>query len=114
MSYCGKCGASMIEGSRVCLSCVKGTDYGGYPLSNFTAKSFRVLFEVILWLILIGGFVAFVIFAYAAENFLWTISIGIGIFVTFILIGGLVSLLIKLVNNSEEIKKQLKDMQKQP
>jgi len=89
----------------------------GYPLSNLTAKLFGVLFEIILWIILIGGIVGGGILGYSFTPprddpggyvFLGIILGAIVAFVTIIVTGGLVSLFIKLVNNTEEIKKKIK------
>ena len=128
---CINCGTANDDGAVFCSNCGKspnavvrnhqsgGSGSGGYPLSNFTAKSFSVLFEIVLWVILIGGFIGGGILADAIARtdggvFLGIIIGGLVGFITIILTGGLVSMFIKLVNNSDEIKKQLKDMQKQP
>ena len=134
---CINCGTTNDDGAVFCLNCGKycgkplnevvgnqqsssignqksGSSGGGYPLSNLTAKLFSVLFEVILWIILVGGFVVGGILADDFGSPILFILGGIAGFVIIILTGGLVSLFIKLVNNSEEVKKQLRDMQKQP
>jgi len=126
--FCGNCGSVFEDGVEFCPNCGKSTkedfvatnqqnQVNGYPLSNFTAKAFSVLFEVILWVILIGGFVVGGILGYTLTPrfsepggyiFGGIIIGGIAAFIIIILTGGLVSLFIKFVNNSEEIKKQLK------
>ena len=127
---CVNCGTANDDRAVFCSNCGKSPNAvirnqqsgssNGYPLSNFTAKSFSVLFEIILWIILIGGFIGGGILGNLLSGwgndftFLGVILGGIAGFITIILAGGLVSLFIKLVNNSEEVKKQLKDMQKQP
>jgi uncharacterized membrane protein len=88
--------------------------YNGYPLSNLTAKLFSIFFEIILWIILIGGVVGGGIlgktFAPRSNSggyiFVGIILGGITAFIIIILTGGLVSLFIKLVNNTEEINKK--------
>ena len=118
---CINCGTANDDGAVFCSNCGKspnevvrnqqsGRGSSSYPLSNFTAKLFSGLFEIILWIILVGGFVVGGYF----EGFRGAVLGGIAGFLIIILTGGLVSLFIKLVNNSEEVKKQLKDMQKQP
>lgn len=126
--YCANCGAENDDGSVFCSKCGKPTtgdatnvanqqnQRSGYPLSNLTAKLFSVLFEIILWLILIGGIIGGGVLgnilaphSFRGDSsggyiFIGIILGGIAALVTIILTGGLVSLFIKLVNNSEEIK----------
>ena len=128
---CINCGTANEDGAALCSNCGEspydvvenqesGSSDGCYPLSNLTAKLFSVLFEIILWIVLIGGFIGGGILGNTLSGrgnehtFSGVILGGIVGFVTIILAGGLVSLFIKLVNNSEEVKKQLKDMQRQP
>jgi len=127
--YCANCGAENDDGAAFCSKCGKSPTgdtsnavnqqnrQGGLPLSNFTAKMFSILFEIILWLMLIGGVVGGGILGkmfapYRRDSggyvFGGIILGGIGALIMIILTGGLVSLFIKLVNNSEEIKKKLK------
>ena len=120
--FCGNCGKDVENGVEFCPNCgksIKGdtfivspeTQGSGYPLSNLTAKLFSGLFEIILWIILIAGFVGGGILGlevYGIVGFLIGIIIGgIASFVVIVLTGGLVSLFIKLVNNSNEIVKKL-------
>ena len=124
---CGKCGTNFEDDAEFCPNCGKSTkeDFvvvnqknqgNGYPLSNFTANAFSVLFEIILWLIFIGGFIGGGILGNTLAG--WSgdkgsyifggiLLGGITSFIITILIGGLVSLFIKLVKNSEEIKNKL-------
>ena len=117
--FCVNCGKENDDGVVFCSSCGKPpkgvavSQRNTYPLTNFTAKSFNVLFEVILWVILIGGVVVGGIIGYQASfllradlTFLGILIGGAASFVQVILLGGLVSLFIKLVNNSDEIKKK--------
>jgi hypothetical protein len=116
---CVNCGTENDDGVAFCSNCGKSPNavalkvvnqQNSYPLSNLTANLFRVLFEIILWIILIGGFVGGGILFYNINSDwkFWGIVLG-GIisFVIIILTGGLVSLFIKLVNNTEEIKKKI-------
>jgi len=83
-----------------------GTDY---PLSNLTAKLFSVLFEIILWIILIGGIIGGGILGGAMGDFggvlVGIILGGIASFIIIIFTGGFISLFIKLVNNTDEIRR---------
>ena len=130
--FCANCGTENDDGAAFCSKCGKSPAGGtatvnqkerqsGYPLSNLTAKLFGVLFEIILWIILLGGIVGggilgkiFAPSSYYRDDssagyiFGGIILGGIAGFITIILTGGLVSLFIKLVNNSEDIKKKLK------
>lgn len=120
--FCGKCGSNVEEGVVFCPNCGKSAkgdvavnQQNTYPLTNFTAKSFNVLFEVILWAILIGGTILGGILGNQISKlfredftFLGIIIGGIASFIQIILIGGLVSLFIKLVNNTDEIRKKSK------
>jgi len=127
--YCANCGTENDDGAKFCSKCGKSptgenvnvenrqNNQSGYPLSNLTAKMFGVLFEIILWIMLIGGIIGGGIIGnifapYRRSSggyiFLGIILGGIIAFVTIILTGGLVSLFIKLVNNTEEIKKKTK------
>jgi len=123
--YCANCGAENDDGVAFCSKCGKSptgdtiivNQHSGYFLSNLTAKLFSLLFEINLWITLIGGFVVGGILgktlaSYSYDNadyiFIGTILGGIAGFITIIFEGGLVSLFIKLVNNTDEIKKKLK------
>jgi hypothetical protein len=109
VTFCSKCGKSPTG-----VNTNQQSQNNGYPLSNLTAKLFSVLFEIILWIILIGGFIGGGILGKTLSGwssdytFLGIILGGIAGFIIIILTGGLVSLFIKLVNNSEEIKSKLK------
>jgi len=129
--FCANCGKENDDGVVFCAHCGKSTkgdavvinqqkNQNGYPLSNLTAKLFSILFEIILWIILIGGIVGGGILGkmlapssyYRDDNsggyiFAGIILGGIVAFITIILTGGLVSLFIKLVNNTDEIKKKI-------
>ena len=126
--FCANCGEENDDGVIFCVKCGKSptgedvvvnqqSQQNGYPLSNLTAKLFSVLFEIILWIILIGGIVGGGILgkAFAQNNrsdsggyILGGIIVGgITAFITIILSGGLVSLFIKLVNNTDEIKRKI-------
>ena len=115
---CSKCGSNVEDGAVFCPTCgklIKGDTVGvnqqnGYPLSNFTAKLFTLYFEIVLWVILLVGIIAGgIIGSLFHSTFLGIIIGGAASFIQIILIGGLVSLFIKLVNNSEEIKKKIKE-----
>lgn len=119
--FCGKCGSNIADGIDFCPNCGKSAkgdvavnQQNTYPLTNFTAKSFSVLFEIVLWIILIGGFIVGGILGNAFSGWgrnytlLGIILGGIAAFVTIILTGGLVSLFLKLVNNTDEIRKKSK------
>jgi len=122
--FCPNCGSNIEDNVAFCPNCGKSTkrndvnanqqnQWGGYPLSNFTAKAFGILFEIILWIILVGGFISGGIIGNTFSSswhdytFLGVIVGGISGLISVILTGGLVSLFIKLVNNSEEIKKKI-------
>jgi hypothetical protein len=119
--YCGNCGTEIDENVEFCPKCGKtkkdeievnkqNIRYG-FPLSNLTANLFSILFEVILWIILIGGFIGGAILFYNIDKNMAAVGLilgGIISFIFIILIGGLVSLFIKIVNNTEEIKSKLK------
>ena len=124
--FCGKCGSEIQDGLEICSKCGKSpTDAvvvkqknheNGYPLSNLTAKLFSILFEIILWIILVGGIIGGGILGktftpYRSDSggyiFGGIILGGIAALIIIILTGGLVSLFIKLVNNTEEIKKKI-------
>jgi len=127
--YCANCGAENDDGVAFCSKCGKSptedtiivNQHSGYFLSNLTAKLFSLLFEISLWITLFGGFIGGGILGkflaphsyYRNDNsggyiFAGIILGGIAGFITIILTGGLVSLFIKLVNNTDEIKKKLK------
>jgi len=118
--FCANCGLNVADDVVLCPKCgrsAKGDDVvvatrnqqSGYPLSNLTASAFRVLFEIILWFILIGGFIFGGIIGYQNGNaFMGIIGGGVLAFIIIIITGGLVSLLIKLVDNAEDIKRKLK------
>jgi len=124
--YCANCGAENDDGVAFCSKCGKSpigdttivNQQSGYFLSNLTAKLFSLLFEINLWITLIGGIVVGGILgktlsphSYRGDNFGYIfagiILGGIAGFITVIFEGGLVSLFIKLVNNTDEIKKRL-------
>jgi hypothetical protein len=124
--FCGTCGKYVDDGVEICPNCGKSTkgiaqqhQQVGYPLSNLTAKLFGVLFEISLWFILVAGVITGGVSGamsqrYSGDSsaqivfFLGGTLLGaIAAFMTIILIGGLVSLFIKLVNNTEEIKNKL-------
>ena len=121
--FCCHCGTENDDSAAFCSNCGKspkgtgiaGNQQSGYPLSNLTAKLFGVLFEIILWIILIGGVVGGGILGNILTPrrgnpgsfiFMGIIIGGIASFIIIILTGGLVSLFIKLVNNTEELKKK--------
>ena len=121
---CRNCGTANDDGAVFCSNCGKSPNAvvrnqpigssDGYPLSNLTAKMFPVLFEIILWIILIGGFIGGSILGSAlSHTFSGMILGGIVGFIIVILAGGRVSQNTNLVNNSEEIKRQLREMQRQ-
>jgi len=120
--FCANCGTENDDGVVFCSNCGKSpkgvivnkqNQGSGYPLTNFTAKSFSILFEIILWIILIGGFIGGGVLGNALSGwgsdytFFGIILGGITAFITIILTGGLVSMFIKLVNYIEEIKKKI-------
>ena len=131
--FCAYCGTHNEVGVGFCSSCGKpptGTVIvnqqrrkRGYPLSNMTAKLFSLLFEIVLWAIMISGVVGGgVIGGFLGDNFnpylapfrrnpsyifVGVILGGIIAFIMIVLIGGLVSLFIKLVNNTDEIRKKI-------
>ena len=110
--FCGNCGSEIQESLGICSQCGKSSKGDNtYPLTNFTAKSFNVLFEVTLWVILIGGIVIGGTIGSQIGRlirqdltFLGIIIGGTVSFIQIVLIGGLVSLFIKLVNNTNEIR----------
>ena len=112
--FCGNCGTNVLDNAVLCPNCGKSTrgnnianNNNGFILTNLTAKLFNILFEIILWIILISGFVIGGVRLYninANLTFLGIIIGGITSFISIILMGGLVSLFIKLVNNSNELK----------
>lgn len=120
--FCVNCGTENDDGVVFCSNCGKSpkevvvnqqNQSSGYPLTKFLAKSYSVLFEIILWIILIGGIIVGGIIGnqigqliQSDLTFLGIIIGGTVSFIHIVLIGGLVSLFIKLVNNSEEIKKK--------
>jgi len=122
--FCGKCGAEIADGLEVCPKCGKSLKAaeavaagnqagqgGGFPLTNLTAKLFGVFFEITLWGLLMGGLVLGGVLGYAffSEFNLAMVFLG-GLLAFFIIIstGGLVSLILKIVSNTEEIKRKLK------
>ena len=115
--FCGNCGSNIDDNSIICPKCGKSSkgDYivdnqqYNYPLTNFTSKSFRLLFEIILWIILLGSIIVGSAIGgtlnYAFAGFIVGGIIGL---ISIVLIGGLVSLFIKIVNNTDEIKRKIK------
>ena len=56
VTYCQNCGKSPTEVPGLKQPKQQNQETG-YPLSNLTAKLFSVLFKIVLWIILIGGFI---------------------------------------------------------
>ena len=122
--YCANCGSNVADDVIFCPDCGKSAkgdnvtaskqiQHSSYPLTNLTAKLFSVLFETILWIILIGGIIGGGIVGYGVAYDGGGAFVGmlVGFIVSFIFIimtGGLVSLFIKIVNNTEEMKIKLK------
>ena len=60
--FCVNCGSNVADDVVLCPRCgksAKGDDVvvatrSSLPLSNFTARAFRIFFEIILWFILIS------------------------------------------------------------
>jgi len=119
--FCANCGTKNDDDVVYCSNCgksPKGDTFASnqqstFPLTNFTARAFKIWFEIILWINLVGGIIGGGIAGKQIGEliqkdltFLGIIIGGIYSFVFIIFLGGLVSLLIKLVNNSEEIKKK--------
>ena len=128
--FCENCGSNVENNEEFCPNCgtsAKGDDVvlnqqnfqGNYPLTHLTAKLYGIFFEIILWIILIGGIIGggtigpklmMEARGPVVLGLLFGVILG-GILASLliILIGGLTSLFIKLVNNSEEIKKKLNE-----
>ena len=125
VEFCSNCGKPTKSISKIDQKPIEGYPLSNdnqqpaddYPLSYLTAKLFRVLFEIALWFILFGGFIFRGVVGYnnttqghdpSGQVFIGIILGGFIAFVIIILIGGLVSLFIKLVNDTEEIKRKIK------
>jgi len=110
--FCANCGSNVEEDVVFCPKCGKSTKedtnakkQNGYILSNFIAKSFTRYFEILLWVILVFGIIVGGIIGNQFDlTFLGILIGGAASFIQITFIGGLVSLFIKLVNNTEEIK----------
>jgi hypothetical protein len=108
--YCANCGSSINEDGGTCPKCEKSKNSvnisNGYPLSNLTARLFKIFFEVSLWITLILGLIIGGIIGNIANNAFGGLLIG-GIisFVIIVVSGGLVSIFLKLSDNIEELKK---------
>ena len=112
--FCENCGFEIQEGLVNCPKCNKSiiTDdskVNDYPLINLSAKLYTLFFEIGLWLILIispiaGGIVGNLLSRSGSGIFPGII---IGFIIGFILmieIGGLVSVFLKIKNNTDRIK----------
>ena len=112
--YCANCRLSVSNNVIFCPNCgksVKGDvvvknlqqQQNGYPLANFTARWFPLLFEIILWFHLIVGIVSGgrIGSMFGSQYTILGVIIG-GIFacIHVVLLGGLVSLFMQLVNNT--------------
>jgi len=79
------------------------------PLTNLSTKLFGIFFEIILWIILLGGIIGGGIAGYemlysGGGAILGIIVGGIISFLFIILFGGMISLFIKIANNIEALK----------
>ena len=116
--FCVNCGSENNDNVEICANCGKSTagkvfnnqtKSSGYLLTMFTAKLFTLYFEIVLWVILAIGIIAGGIIGNLFRTaFLGIIIGGAFSFIQIILIGGLVSLFIKLVNNTEDLKRKIK------
>jgi hypothetical protein len=114
--FCGNCGSNLNDDVMVCPKCGKSkyitenvTNENGYLLTKLTAKLFKVFFEISLWLVLILGFIIGSFIGNISNNAFGGMVVG-GIisFVVVIISGGLVSILINMNNNIEDLKNKNK------
>ena len=121
--FCANCGSNVEDNVVFCPNCGKSAkgdgvakslqgQQGGYPLSNLSAKWFPIVNEITLWLILIGGIIGCgIIGGMAGEAYIFggVVLGGISAFLLIISLNGLITLFIKLVNDTAEIKKKLNE-----
>ena len=120
--FCGKCGTENDDGAVFCSSCGKSTNevvgnnevtkVASYPLINLSSKLFYPFFEICLWLDLIlftvaGGIVGHSL-STRHDNYT-ALGVIIGLIVGFlivIILGGLVSIFLKMNENIGKLEKK--------
>jgi len=98
---------------RVLKSQDRDTTTANYPLTDLCARWYCLMFEIGLWLLLIGGIIGGGAIGYSGAK---EVGIFIGAIIGFVIAfvvtlfaGGLISVFLKLCANIEEVKRKIKN-----